>query len=149
MAQITGAISARSAKVEYSTNYSTYTDLSGGATSISVNGGDRISGEAYTFDGETPVITVGKMTPAEITVKSLYVSVSTGHFAIMSDMKAKATPLNVRWAYDTATTGSWRFTTATGFLTSAPPPAADAASGDPLAFEWTIKVGTIAEAVVA
>ena len=79
MAQITGAMSGRIAKIEYSTNYSTYTDLSGGANSINVDGGDRNAGEAWTFDGDTPVITVGKLNPAEITIKSLYVDSSVAH----------------------------------------------------------------------
>ena len=84
MTQITGAMSGRIAKPEYTTNYSTYTDLSGGANSISVDGGDRKSGEAWTFDGDKPIITVGKLDPAEITFKSLYVDSSVAHFAIIS-----------------------------------------------------------------
>jgi hypothetical protein len=149
MTQITGAMSGRIAKIEYSTNYSTYTDLSGGANSIGVGGGDRNSGEAWTFEGDTPVITVGKLNSAEITIKSLYVDSSVAHYPIISGMKNNATPMNVRWAYDTDTTGGWRFTTATGFVISAPPPTAEAEPGDPLAFEWTVKTPNIAEAVIA
>ena len=149
MAQVTGAMSARIAKIEYSTNYSTYTDLSGGANSVKVKGGERNSGEAWTFDGDTPVVTVGKLTPIEMTIGSLYVDSSVGHFAIVSAMKQNATPMNVRFAYDTDTTGSWRFTSATGYVTSATPPDAEPDKGDPLAFEWTVKVPSLAEAVVA
>jgi len=149
MAQITGALSGRIAKVEYSTNYSTYTDLSGGANSISVDGGDRKSGEAWTFDGDKPIITVGKLEPAEITIKSLYVDSSVAHFAVISSMKNNATPTNVRFAYDTDTTGSWRFTSDTGYVISCKPPEAEADPGDPLAFEWTVKVPGLTEAVVA
>jgi hypothetical protein len=149
MAQITGAMSARIAKIEYSTNYSTYTDMSGGANSIKVDGGDRNSGEAWTFDGDFPIITVGKLNPAEITIKSLYVDSSVAHYPIVAGMKNNATPMNVRWAYDTDTTGGWRFTTATGYVIDAKPPEAQAEPGDPLAFEWTVKAPGIAEAVIA
>jgi hypothetical protein len=149
MAQITGAMSGRIAKIEYSTNFSTYTDLSGGANSINVDGGDRQSGETYTFDGDKAVIGVGKLEPAELTIRSLYVDSSAGHFAVISAMKNNATPMNVRFAYDTDTTGSWRFTADTGYVISCKPPQAEAGPGDPLAFEWTVKVPGLAEAVVA
>lgn len=149
MTQITGAMSGRIAKVEYSTNYSDYTDLSGGANSIEVDGGDRLSGEAWTFDGDTPVVTVGKLDPAEVTVRSLYTDSSVGHFAVIAGMKDAATPMNIRWCYDTDTTGSWRFTTATGYVISARPPSAEAEPGDPLMFEWTVKTPAIVDAVIA
>lgn len=149
MAQVTGVLSGRISKIEYATDYSTYTDLSGGANSISVSGADRKSGEAWTFDGDTPIVTIGKLEPAEITVRSLYVDSSVGHFAVISGMKRNATPMNIRWAYDTDTTGSWRFTTVTGYVISCMQPEAEADPGDPLAFEWTVKTASIAEAVIA
>lgn len=149
MAQVTGVTSGRVAKVEYSTNYSTYTDLSGGANSIKVGGGDRMSSEAYTFDGDVAAVTVGKLEPVELTFRSLYVASSTGHYAIISGMKNNITPMNVRFAYDTATTGAWRFTSATGYVISARPPENEAGAADPLAFDWTVKVPSVAEAVVA
>ena len=150
MGQVTGAISGRISKIEYSTNYSTYTDYSGGANSIKVKGGERQSGEAYTFDGDTAVVTFGKLTPVELTLRSLYVDSSVGHFAVISGMKTAATPMNVRWAYDTDTTGSWRFTSATGGVTSCTPPDATAdKAGEPLLFEWTVRAPGVSEAVVA
>lgn len=149
MTQVTGVPSGRIAKLEYSTNYTTYTDVSGSSNSIKVNGGDRKSGEAWTFDGDTPVVTPGKLEPVEITFRSLFVDSSTGVFAVISGLKAACTPMNVRWAYDTDTTGGWRFTTSTGYVISCKPPAAEAESGDPLAFEWTVKAPGVTEAVIA
>jgi hypothetical protein len=149
MTQVTGAMSGRIAKVEFSTNFSTYTDLSGGANSIEVDGGDRMSGEAWTFDGDKPVVTVGKLSPAEITVRSLYVDSSVSHFAVISGLKNAATPMNIRWAYDTDTTGAWRFTADTGYVIDAKPPRAEAEPGEPLMFEWTVKTPGIVEAVIS
>lgn len=149
MAQITGALSGRIAKIEYSTNYSTYTDWSGGSNSITVAGGDRKSGEAWTFDGDKAIITVGKLNPAEVTIRSMYVDSSVGYFAIISGMKNNATPMNVRFCYDTDTTGSWRYTSDTGYVIDCKPPEAVADPGDPLMFEWTVKAPGLNEAVVA
>lgn len=149
MAQVTGVKSGRVAKVEYSTNYSTYTDTSGATNSLSVDGGDRQVGDTYTFDGDKAVVGVGKLNPADLTFRSLYVDSSTGLFAQISAMKNNATPMNVRFAYDTSTTGSWRFTADTGYVTSCKPPSAEAGPGDPLAFEWAVHVPGLTEAVVA
>ncbi len=149
MAQVTGTMSGRITKVEYSTNYSDYTDLSGGANSITVSGGERQIGETWTFDGEYPVVGLGKPTSYEVTIKSLYVDTSVGHFAVLSAMQKAATRMNIRWAYDTDTTGAWRFTAATGYIRQCPPPSTTAEGGDPLTFEWTVSTPSIAEAVIA
>jgi hypothetical protein len=150
MAQVTGALSGRASKIEYSTNYSTYTDLSGGANSIDISGGERMSGEAYTFDGDVAIITVGKLQPLEITMKQIYVASSTGHWATISALANAATPCNVRWNHtSTATTGDWRFTAATGYVITCNPPNAAADSGDPLTFEWMFKCPSVGAAVVA
>lgn len=150
MTQVTGTLSGRVSKIEYSTNYSDYTDLSGGANSIEAEGGDRSSGEAWTFDGDTPVVTVGKLQPFEITVKSLYVASSVSHFAVIRGMQEAATQMNIRWMYDSAqTTGSWRFTSQTGFVIECKIPAAEAEPGDPLEFEWIVKAPSVTDAVVA
>jgi hypothetical protein len=92
MSQVTGAMSGRIVKIEYSTNYSDYTDLSGGANSIEVSGGERQTGETWTFDGEYPIIGLGKPGSYEVTVRSLYVDSSVGHFAVISGMHRNATP---------------------------------------------------------
>lgn len=150
MAQVTGSVSGRASKIEYSTNYSTYTDLSSGANAIDIAGGDRMSGEAFTFDGDTAIVTVGKINPLEITVKQVYVATSVGHFAVLAALKDAATPCNIRWNHAaSATTGDWRFTAATGSVLRCNPPNAAADSGDPLMFEWVFKTPSIAGAVVA
>lgn len=150
MAQVTGSISGRVSKVEYSTNYSTYTDVSSGANSIDISGGDRMSGEAFTFDGDTAIVTVGKLNPLEITVKQVYVASSTGQFAVLAGLLTNATPCNIRWNHSSvATTGDWRFTAATGYILNCNPPNAAADSGDPLLFEWMFKTPSIVGAVIA
>ena len=56
MAQTTGATTARAATVGYSSDGSSWTDISGFAMAVTGASQDRMSGEVYTFDGDTAII---------------------------------------------------------------------------------------------
>lgn len=150
MAQTTGALSGRAIKVEYSTNSSDFTDMSGHSASIEVSGGDRMSGEAYTFDGDTAIVAIGKREPLEIEGNAVYTISSADPFRVLEALYVAGTPLKVRWIFtSSATTADWRFTSATGYLTNVAYPGGEAEPGDPIMFGWTLKTPSISSAVVA
>ena len=68
MAQTTNQIAMAAAKVEVSTDGSSYTDISGHEQSVEVPAQTRISGQVYTHDGDTALIAGGKREPIEVTV---------------------------------------------------------------------------------
>ena len=61
MAQTGDGISLVNGTVEMSTNFSTWTDISGFSNSLVPEGAERATGELATADGDTPVLTTGKL----------------------------------------------------------------------------------------
>ena len=149
MPQTTNALSSKAAKVYISTDGSTFTDISG--YGVSVEGGEqsRISGEAYTFDGDTAVITSGKLEPIEITVKSIYTEENTGIFETARALFEAGTTLYLRWQPAGNASGDFIFTTSEGVITSFQYPPIDAASGDPILCAFTLKVARVTKTAVA
>jgi hypothetical protein len=146
-------MSSKNGVVEYSLDASTFVDISGTANSVSVSGGDRKSGEAYTADGDTALIVSGKREPLDVTVKVLYTE-AAGTPNAFEDIAAEyedGTGVCVRWsptAYDTAgqkryTTASTAGTAAVGVITSWNYPSVDFASGDPIMVEFTVRTSAI------
>ena len=143
-----GEMSFAKSKVEVSTNGTTWTDISGAATAVSVSGGDRQTGEAYPFNLDTAVITVGKREPIEVTVKALYTEGSPGVYETVRAAYEGGTALYVRWSPKGGTTGNFQFVTDSGIVTSAVYPTGEAGSGDPVMFEFAVKVAKITKSVV-
>lgn len=132
MAQTTGSMSMRNCKVEYSTNSSDWTDISGVANQVNPSGYDRESGEAYTGASDDPVVTLGKNKPFEPEIMVVYSESSAEGFQLLRTLKEAGTPLRLRWQPAGAGTGNYRWTTGTGYLTQAPPPGGDMGDGKPI-----------------
>ena len=65
MAQTTTAVSQACGQVEIGTDGSTWTDISGVTQSFTPGEQTSMSGEAYTLDGDTPIVRGGKREPME------------------------------------------------------------------------------------
>ena len=149
MAQTTLGMSSVNARVEYSLDAAAWVEMSGSATSVTVAGGTRVSGEAYTASGDTAFITAGKREPIEVTVAGVY-SETTGDpefFEALAAVYESGAGCAIRWsptAYDT--TNQKRYTTANtagsaavGVITAWNYPSVDISSGDPIIVEFTVK----------
>lgn len=147
MAQTTGAMSFRNAKIEISTNGTTWTDISGFANEISLSGGDRQLGEAFTFDGDTPIIVVGKRSTLDVTVKALYTEGSNDPFEIVRAAYEGGTNLYVRWSPKGGSTGAFIYTSDAGYVQNAPYPVGSASSADAVLLEFTVKTPRITKSV--
>ena len=149
MAQTTDAISFKNVKVEVSTDGTTWTDISGFANSVEIGGGDRQTGEVYTFDGDTAIITTGKREPLEITVKAVYTEGANDPFEVVRAAYEGGTSLYVRWSPKGGTTGDFQFESDAGYVTNAIYPQGEAGSGDPVVVEFTVKTPKVTKGVVA
>lgn len=132
MAQTTGAASMRSAVIEYSIDSSTWTGISGVANSVEPSGHARISGEAYTAEGDEAIVTVGKEEPLELTLNIVYSETTTEGYLLLKALKESATACKVRWAPKGSSTGNYRYTTYTGYFVDVPPPGGSVDDGGPI-----------------
>ena len=149
MAQTTNAMSFKSNKIEISTNGTAYTDISGFANSVDVGGGDRQAGEAYTYDGDTAIIAIGKREPVEVTVKVVYTEGTGDPFETVRAAYEDGSALYLRWSPKGGSTGAFQFTTSAGYVTTLGYPVGEAGSGDPVLIEFTLKCASITKSVVA
>jgi hypothetical protein len=144
-----GEISFSKAKVEVSTNGTTWTDISGAATAVEVKGGDRKVGEAYAYSLDYPIITYGKRDPINVTVKALYTEGASETFETTRAAYEAGTSLYVRWSPKGGATGNFQFTTDAGVVTSIAYPVGEAEKGDPVLCEFTIETAKITKSVAA
>ena len=84
MAQTTGSLPQGGCQVEVSTDGSTWTDVSGSVASVSMSGGDQMTGEQHTFDGQYPIVTgSGKMNATTAEFSIVYTETSSEAFDIV------------------------------------------------------------------
>jgi hypothetical protein len=141
MAQTTTSYSARNSVIEVSTDNASWTNISGSSNSITPGDGSRLVGSAHTFDGDGPVITVGKLDVQESTISILYTETAGEAYETARAVFASTTN-NVLYVRSTplgATTGNYRHTTGKGVISSFAQFAdIEASSGDPMMLEFTV-----------
>lgn len=143
MAQVTQAAilpSMREATIAYGIDGTTFaTDLSGHACSIAPSGGERETGEAYTFTGDTALVGYGKRPPTDYTIRVLYTEVNTDPFQVIRAAYENATACYLRVSPKGGQAGEWLWTSSQGIFSLVPEPAGEANSGDPVAVEATFR----------
>lgn len=148
MAQTTDAMSAVDATIEVSLNGSTWTDISGSANSITPGSQTRMTGTAYTFDGDLAIVTSGKREPMEVEVSILYTEADGEGFAtirpefedgdrIYFRYSPKGVGATARAVFTASNDGA---TAGSVVISSLDWPTADAASADPVAVTFTLMV---------
>lgn len=138
-------VSMKDADVLYSTDGSSFTSFCGYATSVEVGGGERESGEAYTFCGDTALIGLGKRAPIDVTFNIIYTEVNTDPFQVLRAAYENATPHYVRIEPKGGEAGEWLWTSSLGYWTRVNEPAGEANSGDPVAVEATFRAAYFAK----
>lgn len=81
MAQTTGGMSFRAAKVDVSADGETWTEVSGHGAGVAVSGGDRAHGTQHTFEGDTPIVKSGKRDEITVVVRYVYTETADEPFA--------------------------------------------------------------------
>lgn len=156
MAQTANAMSFKDCTISYTTDGSTtWTDMSGFANSIAISGGERASGEAYTFDGDTAILGKGKRAPLTVTVVAIYTEESTtAPYVALLPYYLAGTSVGLRWAPKGATgvsTAEWLYTTlyTNSVFKNLAYPAGAANSADPTTVEIAILTPSISTSTQA
>jgi hypothetical protein len=103
MAQTSGAISGVIARVEICfdlSNPANWKDISGAMQSVQSTDQTRNTGEGYTLDGDTAIVTAGKRQPIELEFNLVYSESSTEAFEVARsgfEASANGSVVYVRW----------------------------------------------------
>ena len=139
MAQTTGSVSGAAATVSIYVT-SAYVDISGSSQSIDAVTASVVTGDAYTFDGNFGIITVGKYEPVEVTVNILYTETAAEAFQSVRALFEARTATQLKWLPLGAASGADQYETKTvGYITSMDYPPIDASSAGPVMVSFTVR----------
>jgi len=147
MTQTVGAKSMRNVKLEFITG-ATWNDISGVANAVEVSGGDRITGEAFTADGDRPIVLFGKLNPIDVECKIVYSEVTTEAFSLLEPLYVAGTSLRLRWAPGGNATGNYRYVTDTTNITAFGYPGGEVQDGAPILLDMAVKTGQVSWAAI-
>lgn len=147
MAQITGAISSKDFKIETSVDGAVWEDQSGTAINIDPGDIERAVGSKKTFDGDTAIVTSGKLEPMEIKVEFVYTEGASDLFTDAYNAQFNNTAFYVRWHPRHGESGEFKYTTASGFVSKLSAPPGDSESGDPVVCAFSLTTPGITKGV--
>lgn len=148
MAQTTDHITFRNVKAEVSTDNVSWTDISGTFNSLAISGGETTTGEAYTADGELPLVGIGKKALTEVTLKVVYTENNGDSWRKFFDAYKNGTDIYFRYSPKGGSPGQLRFTSGKGFVTTPAYPQGDVGDGTPLMTELKLKCPGFTDAVI-
>jgi hypothetical protein len=150
MAQATDGITFQDVDVFYSTNGSSWTEVSGETNQVTTSGFERPQTETATFESGTsgPIVKVGSKGSGTVTVRALYRENASALYKIALDAWNNNTDLYYRWTPKGTSGGNYRFTTGAGRVLAQPLPTGEAASGDVLVIEIGVSVGAVTQDTV-
>lgn len=148
MAQTTGGMSANAMYVALSTNNSDWTDVSGYANSVQVSGGERQTGEAFTFDGNTPIVKYGKLGFLTVTITGVYTEEANKLYALAKAAYEAGSTLYARWSPGGGDSGDYGYTTSAGTVINPVYPAGGADTPDPILIEVVLNVGSVTQSTI-
>ena len=151
MSQTTDSVWGGAAKVEWSSTGSAWTDISGHASAVAAPTVERRQGEAYTFDGEYPIVKVGKRNSIRIPVRIIYTEEATDAFELVRAQfeTAGGGTAYLRWSPAGGDGGEFQFTTDSGFVQAFTYPPVSAEEDGPMILEFTIQCAQIIKSTVA
>lgn len=158
MAQTTDALFGGDFDIEYSSNGTAWTAIEGSVKGIDGLEQSRMTGEAYTGEGDTAVIVFGKREPIEITVNFLYTEQSGEAFEVFRAYFEAKTSVYLRFSpKGKGATGRYVYTTVSGSGAAAAVGISkfqyfdglDAGSGDPVAGQFVLRTPAIAKTSTA
>ena len=127
-------------------------DISGSSNQLSGVEQTRISGESYTFDGDTALIQGGKREPMELVVQSVYTETALEAFEAARaafETAGCGARMCLRWSPAGGAIGTALYTTPRGILVSFTYPPIDATAGGPILAGFTLKVASIERTIIA
>lgn len=149
MAQTADALSARNAQIEVSADNVTWVDISGSASAVTPSDQTRQSGVAYTFDGDTGILTGGKREPLEIQVRIVYTGTASEAFATVRAIHEDDGEIYLRWSPQGGAPGDKLYTTAKGVLTAFIYPPVDTEEAGPIMAGFTVTTPSVTESTIS
>lgn len=139
MAQTQDAISAKDLYVALSNDDgASWTDISGFAGSVVPGGGERQIGEAFTFDGEKPIVKPGKLAMLELVLNIVYTEGADEAYDMVESAYESGEPLMVRWSPAGGLEGDKGYVSDSQTYVISPPYAGgEAEDPNPIMFEAT------------
>lgn len=139
MAQTTTAVTGAAATV-WIYSSAAYVDISGSSQSVDAVSATVVTGEAYTFDGNYAITTIGKFEPVEVTVNIVYTETSNEGFQLARAIFEGRTATQIKWLPLGAASGADQYETKTvGYITSMDYPPIDSASAGPIMVSFTVR----------
>ncbi len=149
MAQTTDPVSAVNAKVEFSTNGSTWTDISGSTNAIEPGEQTRQSGFVMTHSGDTALIAGGKREPLELNVNIVYTETAGESFELArAAFEAVGGAAYVRYSPKGGSSGNFMFTSDAGVLTKLAYPPTNAEDAKPKVVSFSLLTPKLTKSAV-
>jgi len=151
MTQTTNSMWGGAAYVGISVNGTAWTDISGHSAKVSPTGGDRQQGKAYTFDGEYPIVKVGKMNERQTRIDIIYTEEAADAWAVARAqfVAAGGGTMYARWSPGGGDVGDDLYTTDAGFVVDFSYPEVDAEATGPIKTYFVIQHATITPSTLA
>ncbi len=151
MAQTTEAWAMVNAKIEISGNGTTWTDISGWASKIEPDEGQRSAGEVWTYNGDKAIIRSGKKQSMSIKVSIVYSEGSTDPFKTVLGYFDATGGSNayVRWSPKGGATGNYQYTSDSGVVTNCVYPSGEPQDGNPVVVGFTLRTPGVTQAAAA
>ena len=139
MPQTTGAVTGAAATVSILVS-AAYVDISGSSQSIDVTNATVVTGEAYTFDGNFALTTVGKYEPVEVKVNILYTETAAEAFQSVRALFEARTATTLKWLPLGSASGADQYETkSVGYITAMDYPPIDSTSAGPIMVSFTVR----------
>lgn len=151
MAQTTNSVWGGAAKVEISINGSAWTDISGHANLVDSPLVERRQGERWTFDGEYPIVKVGKRNSIRIPVTIVYTEQAADAFEVVRAQyeSAGGGTLYLRWSPKGGDAAEFQYTTDSGFVQAFQYPPVNSEEDGPLMLQFNWQGAQITKSAVA
>lgn len=154
MAQTTNAVTFTGAEIEYTTDGgTTYIDISGFAKVVTVEGGERNSGQYYTADGDTAIIKGGKRVPVTVTYNIAYTAQTADPYDLIRDehFTAGGGDVMLRFSPGGGATGDFQYVTNVNnhVLKNIIDPQGDVEPGDIITIDIIVETSELTQSVVA
>lgn len=149
MAQTTGGISFKDCKVETSPDNSVWTDRSGFASTVNVDGGERATGVKYTFDGDTAILRSAKRGPLTITVPVVYTEGASDPIEVIRAIYEAGSDFYVRWSPKGGASSEFLYTTDAGVVKQPMLPGGEAESADIAMVDFVLETPKVTKSAVA
>jgi hypothetical protein len=152
MAQTTGAVTQSCASVDIGTDGTNWTDISGETQSVTPGEQTLMTGEAYTFSGDLPIVKGGKREPMESVFAIVYTETDAEAYEqarAIFEASDCGNIIYVRYSPAGGNADDEILTSGEGTIVSFTYPPVDAASAGPIMAGFTVKHPGFTTTIVA